>query len=93
LFTSLHSEFIGTCDYIWYSPSCCKPHYDTGDTSTASSVPNDLQPSTAASTSAEQHLRPVAVLAPPLIELLPYGLPALLWGSDHVSLISEFELF
>ncbi|GIL60100.1 hypothetical protein Vafri_14764, partial [Volvox africanus] len=37
-------------------------------------------------------LVPVAVLLPPDLELLPRGLPAAGWGSDHISIMTEFEL-
>ncbi|GLC51744.1 hypothetical protein PLESTB_000543300 [Pleodorina starrii] len=37
-------------------------------------------------------LVPVAVLQPPDLELLPQGLPAAGWGSDHICVMTQFEL-
>lgn len=38
-------------------------------------------------------LRPVAVLAPPSLAALPRGLPAPSWGSDHICLLAEFQIY
>ncbi|GAX82263.1 hypothetical protein CEUSTIGMA_g9691.t1 [Chlamydomonas eustigma] len=94
LFSSLHSEFIGTCDYIWYSPHCSgEPLMESEQKTSCTSFLSHETQAVSTILSAMTHLRPVAVLSPPLIELLPYGLPAMSWGSDHVCLVSEFELF
>ncbi|KXZ49029.1 hypothetical protein GPECTOR_23g117 [Gonium pectorale] len=37
-------------------------------------------------------LVPVAVLQPPPLDSLPRGLPAVGWGSDHISIVTQFEL-
>lgn len=37
-------------------------------------------------------LRPSRVLAPPHMSLLPQGLPALGWGSDHISLLAVYDV-
>lgn len=153
MFTSVHSEFIGTCDYIWFSPeapvSCdtLRGHHfngngvDGGQRDITGSVGSSSGNSSASGSSgngrgnsngsgkAPQHaasepavevpgeagshhrsgaggsfsskggdserrprLVPLAVLAPPLIDVLRNGLPAPQWGSDHVSLLCEFAL-
>ncbi len=37
-------------------------------------------------------MTPTAVLLPPPMVLLPHGLPALGWGSDHVSLLAHYAV-
>ncbi|KAG1665479.1 hypothetical protein FOA52_007611 [Chlamydomonas sp. UWO 241] len=139
LFTSLHSEFIGTCDYIWFTRGghhdhdhavagsadastsgeggVCNPRHpggaaargegggraagaatpgsSTGAGETSGSDGSDGA-SGAARTPAPRvrppRIWPLAVLAAPHIDLLPNGLPAPEWGSDHLCVMSEFAL-
>lgn len=62
-FTSCHGKFIGTVDFVWYTPRV-------------------------------QHLTliPTAVLLPPPLESLHCGLPSPEWPSDHISLLTKFNL-
>lgn len=36
--------------------------------------------------------RPLRVLLPPPLESLECGLPNTVWGSDHISLVCDFEV-
>jgi mRNA deadenylase 3'-5' endonuclease subunit Ccr4 len=66
LFTTLHDRYVGTVDYLFYTPE--------------------------AAGGGAGRLRPVRVLQPPPLRTLRGGLPSPAWGSDHVSLVADFEL-
>ena len=89
LFTSLHSEFIGTCDYIWFAPAAAPLTLSISSANSADATEFPVAPPTKG---ARSTLKPIAVLVPPPIEYLPNGLPAAHWGSDHVCLVTEFHM-
>jgi mRNA deadenylase 3'-5' endonuclease subunit Ccr4 len=79
---------MDTCDYIWY----------TGTPLTAQQQQQQTQPAASSTTSSSSssasqfELRPVAVLQPPDGMKLPKGLPSKSLGSDHICLLTDFEL-
>jgi hypothetical protein len=75
-YTSAHSRFIGTVDYVWFTPDGLDQTGEGGeggDAAPASSI-----------------LAPLRVLAPPPLASLPGGLPARDYPSDHVSVVVDF---
>jgi mRNA deadenylase 3'-5' endonuclease subunit Ccr4 len=78
---------MDTCDYIWY----------TGTPLTAQQQQQQPRPGTSGSSTSSSsvgrfELRPVAVLQPPDGMKLPKGLPSKSLGSDHICLLTDFEL-
>jgi hypothetical protein len=64
-----------------------------GATATATATDSATSPSASLDAGdAALRLRPVAVLLPPDRRLLPRGLPSQHFGSDHLCLVSVFEL-
>eukprot|EP00798_Chlamydomonas_sp_ICE-L_P020509 gene20509-27299_t len=110
VFTSSHHEFLGTCDYIWFTPklnqnsSLPAPVLEAGSEGRIAVTQGGTDSSVRVYESAERELpqdtemgsqpslRAIAVLEPPHIEALPQGLPAPQWGSDHICLMTKFEL-
>jgi mRNA deadenylase 3'-5' endonuclease subunit Ccr4 len=86
-YTSSHSQFMGTCDYIWFTSTPLtrqqqqQPQRDACQAGASSS-----------SSGSRYELRPVAVLQPPDGLRLNKGLPAKALGSDHICLLTDFEL-
>lgn len=86
-------------DFIWYTekllggdsqPATRVTHGDAaGDATTTGDATTDDDCS---GDDGVPRLRPVAVLLPPDGKLLPKGLPSQHFGSDHVCLMSVFEL-
>lgn len=85
-YTSSHSQFMETCDYIWLPA-------DSGRQPAADAV----APASGGGTAAAAPLggwtvKPCAVLLPPRAPLLQHGLPAMQLPSDHVALVADFSL-
>ncbi len=84
-------------DYIWYTsnPLLGSNARQPGANSSGSSS-NACQPGTDSSSSSggggSYELRPVAVLQPPDGLSLNKGLPSKALGSDHICLLTDFEL-
>jgi mRNA deadenylase 3'-5' endonuclease subunit Ccr4 len=83
LFTTCHDKFIGTVDYIWYTPSAQQQQHSGSELGTG--------PATAAA--GRFALRPLSVLQPPSLQTLHTGMPCGAWPSDHVSLVADFALY
>ena len=120
-FSSSHMGFLGTCDYIWYTPTASSGRplgealwpglseeyqvYEAGVLSSSGNDDSGLEGADGAAAAAGSGgggssgaavsghvLQPVAVLQCPDIQLLPQGLPAARFGSDHLPLCTRFML-
>jgi hypothetical protein len=86
---------ISPGDFIWYSEQLLgdpTPSAAAAGPAPASGSWDDAAASDAAASDAAPTLKPVAVLLPPDRQLLPRGLPSQHYGSDHICLMSVFEL-
>lgn len=78
---------MDTCDYIWYT-GC---PLELPQQQQLYQLPSD-PPGRSSSPAICFELRPVAVLQPPDGVQLPKGLPNKRLGSDHICLLTDFEL-
>ncbi|GAB4817059.1 hypothetical protein N2152v2_004105 [Parachlorella kessleri] len=101
LFTTCHDKFIGTVDYIWYTPHTPTLEPGSKDSPAAAAGPAGGSSKGSRGRSAGRAgsaggarfaLRPLGVLQPPSLQSLATGLPSGAWPSDHVSLVADFAL-
>lgn len=98
--TTCHARYMGTVDYVWYSPHChsaaasaCQGAGEegrglrAGAGAKAEAVPQAVLPAAAVS------LRAVQALLPPDARYLPRGIPSPGLPSDHISLLCDFQFF
>ncbi len=78
LYTTAHDRYVGTVDYIFYSPQAPSGVEDDND--------NNEEDASAAA------LKPLRVFQPPPLRTMHTGLPSLMWPSDHLSLIADFAI-
>jgi mRNA deadenylase 3'-5' endonuclease subunit Ccr4 len=114
-YTSSHSQFMGCCDYIWFTNTPLTQHTTTqqqqqqqqqqpasqlqqqqrqvpGDRTNTASSSSSSSSGSRPQQAGRYELRPVAVLQPPDGLRLPKGLPTKHLGSDHICLLTDFEL-
>ncbi|EFJ41831.1 hypothetical protein VOLCADRAFT_119579 [Volvox carteri f. nagariensis] len=75
-----------------HSGGCSVAAAAAATSASADGTTGDATAAATASPARRFQLVPVAVLLPPDLELLPRGLPAAGWGSDHISVMTQFEL-
>ncbi|KXZ51195.1 hypothetical protein GPECTOR_13g682 [Gonium pectorale] len=105
LFTTMHARYVGTVDFVWYTPgddAATAATAATGGGSAGAGAGTTAGKRTAGSRDAGGgataqpatgfSLRPVRVLHPPDPLSYPYGMPCASWPSDHVSLVVDFRL-
>lgn len=77
LYTTAHDRYVGTVDYIFYSPQA---PIGAEDDSGATEGQGCLT------------LEPLRVFQPPPLRTMHTGLPSVTWPSDHLSLIADFAI-
>ncbi|GFR43062.1 hypothetical protein Agub_g4069 [Astrephomene gubernaculifera] len=93
LFTTLHARYVGTVDFVWYTPGAAEPGEAPG-----AEGPEGCRRERGGSAPRMQgvaagfRLAPLRVLHPPDPLAYPYGMPCDGWPSDHVSLVVDFRL-
>jgi mRNA deadenylase 3'-5' endonuclease subunit Ccr4 len=82
LYTTAHDRYVGTVDYIFYSPQAPSgaEEEDAGNSHSRSPEEESLT------------LKPLRVFKPPPLRTMHSGLPSLMWPSDHLSLIVDFAI-
>ncbi|KAG1676634.1 hypothetical protein FOA52_008763 [Chlamydomonas sp. UWO 241] len=88
LFTTSHSRYIGTVDYMWYTP-----HATPATAGNNGGAAGDVAGAHNSALTGTLALLPTSALLPPDAHRLPYGLPSPVWPSDHVSLVADFQFF
>jgi hypothetical protein len=105
-YTSSHALFMDTCDYIWYTEQLltkqqlqekqlkqnCAEDSDVACSRGEMGTKSEVSINSHSGRSSSYQLRPVAVLEPIDGLRLAKGLPGRWMGSDHVSLVTDFEL-
>ncbi len=104
LFTTLHARYVGTVDFVWYSPG------DAGRQGTAAGAREGrlgregsqggkegegqgvVEEEGKGASGCGFSLTPVRVLQPPDVMSYQYGMPCQGWPSDHVSMVVDFRL-
>ncbi|KAL4513210.1 hypothetical protein Ndes2437B_g08253 [Nannochloris sp. 'desiccata'] len=77
LYTTAHDRYVGTVDYIFYSPQ----------------APTGAEDDSGAIEGQEcLTLKPLRVFQPPPLRTIQTGLPSVMWPSDHLSLIADFVI-
>ena len=77
LYTTAHDRYVGTVDYIFYSPQ----------------APTGAEDDSGAVEGQEcLTLEPLRVFQPPPLRTMHTGLPSITWPSDHLSLIADFAI-
>lgn len=102
-YTTCHDKFIGTVDYIWFTPPPQQQQPTAGkgsSTSEGGSGSKDAEDGEGGQGVGSQGgpgpryaLRPLSVLLPPSLQSLKTGMPCSAWPSDHISLLADFALY
>lgn len=97
-FSSVHHEYLGCCDYLWYTRRPLTPTLSQGKEAQQQGARQGEQQEASQeggrheATKREAEMRCVAVLGPPNLAALPTGLPSQHWGSDHIPLVADYEI-
>lgn len=105
LFTTLHARYVGTVDFVWYSPGDAgrqgaAPGAREGRRGREGSRGGGKEGEGQGMVEEERDgasgcgfsLTPVRVLQPPDVMSYQYGMPCHGWPSDHVSMAVDFRL-
>jgi mRNA deadenylase 3'-5' endonuclease subunit Ccr4 len=79
LYTTAHDRYVGTVDYIFFSPQA-PVGAEEDETGTTGEGEETMM------------LKPLRVFQPPPLRTMHNGLPSFMWPSDHLSLIADFAL-
>ena len=84
VYTTAHDRYVGTVDYIFYSPRAPLSQGETeGDEDSGGATEQGEE---------SLSLKPLRVFQPPSLRTMHSGLPSFMWPSDHLSLIADFAM-